>query len=125
MERFADYIEQIRGSGEAGKRLAGLGRSTIGRAMEIAETAARRRPAAAMFTVRVTVGATRMGTALIGHSTPPGMIDVVKRLSPQEMRDSMMSMMGDHGASSRHLWKLQDKAHPSEPGQTAPKHRRD
>jgi hypothetical protein len=30
------------------------------------------------------------------------MIDVVKRMSQQGMRDSMIEMMGDHGASSRH-----------------------
>jgi hypothetical protein len=29
------------------------------------------------------------------------MIDVFKRLSQRGMRDSMMSMMGDHEASSR------------------------
>jgi hypothetical protein len=54
-----------------------------------------------MFTVRMTVGATRMGTALLGHSTHPrGMIDIVKRLSQQGMRDSMIELMMDHGASS-------------------------
>jgi hypothetical protein len=31
------------------------------------------------------------------------MIDVVKRLSRQGMRDSMIEMMEDHGASSRLL----------------------
>ncbi|HEV8385331.1 MAG TPA: hypothetical protein VGQ11_10715, partial [Candidatus Acidoferrales bacterium] len=91
--------------------MAGLGQLAVRAAMEITETAAGRRPAAAVISVGVTVGTTlrsavrRRAVArttilrtaiLIGHPTPVGMIDIVKHLSRRGLRNSMIVFDGDH-----------------------------